>query len=91
MEKWIRLHPVDNVLIARVSIEAGEEIIVNGQCIKTIARVALGNKLASKDIHAGEQIIKYGVPVGSAFLCIPAGTLVHTHNMKSNYIPTYTR
>jgi hypothetical protein len=35
-------------------------------------------------------VIKYGVSIGSATRDIELGELVHLHNMKSDYLPTYT-
>jgi hypothetical protein len=90
MEKLILLHPTDNVLIVRKTIEAGEKIMVNGAPIVYTKEIALGHKIAARDINKGEEIIKYGVPIGSATETIPAGAHIHLHNMKSDYIQTYT-
>ena len=43
-----------------------------------------GHKHALRDIAAGENIIKYGNPIGHAICDIKAGEHVHTHNMKTN-------
>ena len=43
-----------------------------------------GHKHALRDIAAGENIIKYGNPIGHATCDIKAGEHVHTHNMKTN-------
>lgn len=86
MEKWIRLHPDDNVLIARVAIHQGEHLMIDGAVIPVLAKVELGFKLALRDIEVGESVLKYGLPIGTAFLFILAGSLVHVHNIRSNYI-----
>ena len=57
-----------------------------------------GHKYALRDIKAGENIIKYGNPIGHATVDIKAGEHVHTHNVKTNlsgnleytYNPTVT-
>jgi len=54
------------------------------------ARLTLGHKLAARAIRAGEKILKYRVPIGSATQDIAAGEHVHLHNMKSDYIQTFT-
>jgi altronate dehydratase small subunit len=90
MEKWIRLHSSDNLLIARATIQEAECIMIDGTLIKASEKVELGNKLASRSIESGEQIIKYGIPIGTAISFIAVGSLVHVHNIKSNYIPTYS-
>ena len=43
-----------------------------------------GHKYARRDIKAGENIIKYGMPIGHATADIKAGEHVHTHNVKTN-------
>ncbi len=43
-----------------------------------------GHKYALRPIAAGENIIKYGMPIGRATVAIAAGEHVHTHNVKTN-------
>lgn len=43
-----------------------------------------GHKYATRDIGCGENIIKYGQPIGHATADIKAGEHVHTHNVKTN-------
>ncbi len=43
-----------------------------------------GHKYALVDINAGENIIKYGNPIGHAICDIKRGEHVHTHNLKTN-------
>ena len=43
-----------------------------------------GHKYALVDIKEGEDIIKYGQPIGHAICDIKKGEHVHTHNIKTN-------
>jgi len=43
-----------------------------------------GHKYALTDIKEGENIIKYGQPIGHAVCDIKKGEHVHTHNIKTN-------
>lgn len=43
-----------------------------------------GHKYALRDIKAGENIIKYGNPIGHATEDIKCGEHVHSHNVKTN-------
>ncbi len=43
-----------------------------------------GHKYALRDIAAGENIIKYGNPIGHATQDIKKGDHVHSHNVKTN-------
>lgn len=46
--------------------------------------IANGHKYAICDIPRGENIIKYGEPIGHAICDIKKGEHIHTHNMKTN-------
>ncbi|MFH1673189.1 MAG: UxaA family hydrolase [Pseudomonadota bacterium] len=80
----------DNVLVLIKSVSAGSDLLLNGKTYKLNKSLGLGHKIADRDIRAGEKIYKYGVPIGSAIRDIQAGEHVHLHNMKSDYLPTYT-
>ena len=43
-----------------------------------------GHKIALNDIKKGENIIKYGYPIGHATEDIKKDDHVHTHNIKTN-------
>ena len=43
-----------------------------------------GHKYALKPIKTGENVIKYGSPIGHATCDIKVGEHVHTHNVKTN-------
>ena len=89
--KLLLLDPADNVLVAIQTLEAGDTLSLAGQRVNVPARLTLGHKLAARAIRAGEKILKYRVPIGSATRDIAVGEHVHLHNMKSDYLPTYTR
>src|SRR5688500_8047706 len=89
--KLVLLHPDDNVLVCIAPIEAGERLAVEETELSAAEAVAVGHKLARRPIAAGERILKYGAPIGSATRAITPGEWVHAHNMKSDYIPTHDR
>ena len=74
-------------------VEALEANLGPGDVIRRSATLAadlpLGHKLARRPIAAGEKIVKYGAPIGTATEAIAIGTPVHVHNVKSDYTPTY--
>lgn len=43
-----------------------------------------GHKIALRDIKKGEDVIKYGYPIGYATEDIKEGEHIHTHNVKTN-------
>lgn len=85
------LDPADNVVIACRDLESGTELVLDGLPLRLEASVPTGHKLARHDIAAGEKVLKYGAPIGSARGPITRGSYVHTHNLKSDYIPTWAR
>ena len=89
--RLLRLHPADNVLTVIRALEAGESIWVGGEAVTVTARLPLGHKIAARAIAAGEKIVKYGAPIGSATQAIAPGDHVHTHNLRSDYLPTFLR
>jgi hypothetical protein len=90
MEKVMKIHPADNVWVAKRRIDAGESIDLNGTSVATAVAIGLGHKIAATNILKGEKVIKFGIPIGSATEDIPLGGHVHLHNLKSDYLPTYT-
>lgn len=46
--------------------------------------LSTGHKYAIRDIKCGENIIKYGSPIGHALCDIKSGEHVHSHNLKTN-------
>ena len=74
----IRLHPDDNVVIARTDVGIGTKLGTSQLFCRS--QVPAGYKIASTPIAAGEPIRKYNVVVGFAATDIAPGALVHTHN-----------
>jgi len=89
--RLLRLHPADNVLTVISTLEAGEKVRVGDALVVVETRLPIGHKVAARAIAAGEKILKYGAPIGSATHDIPAGGHVHTQNVQSDYLPTFLR
>ena len=89
-QKLLRIHRADNVLIVVRSVKPGDRELIDGGDIVFTQEIAIGHKVAARDIRAGEKVYKCGVPIGSAKEKVPAGGHIHLHNLKSDYIATYT-
>ena len=76
----IRLHDQDNVVVARSDLAIGAKL--DPEALVCRSQVSAGFKLAARNIAKGEPIKKYNVVIGFASTDIPAGTLVHSHNME---------
>jgi altronate dehydratase len=82
----IVLHARDNVASSLVDLEAGEQVQADipehGALSILLAQpIPIGHKFALTDIPRGAEVIKYGVPIGSATQDIVQGEHVHTHNL----------
>ena len=89
-QKLLRIHRADNVLIVVRSVKPGDREVIDGHDVVFTQEIAIGHKVAARDIRAGEKVYKCGVPIGSAKERVPAGGHIHLHNLKSDYIATYT-
>lgn len=82
--KAIKIHPSDKVAVAINTIKSQEIFEIDGNEYVTKAEIPAGHKVALTPIKAGENIIKYGFPIGHAKEDIAVGEHVHSHNVKSN-------
>ncbi len=88
--RLLRLSPVDNVAAVTTTISAGETVLIGGLPVPIARTIPTGHKVAIAPIATGEKVVKYGAPIGSATCDIQPGEYVHTHNVRSDYLPTYT-
>ncbi len=86
----MRLSEKDNIVVAVRSLPASEKIVTDYATFVLQSKIDVGHKIALQDIAKGEKIIKWGMPIGSATVDIRAGEHVHLHNLKSDYLPTFT-
>ncbi len=81
MNSAIRLHPSDNVAVARVAVPAGAELDIDGHQVTVRDNVPAGHKVALLPIEAGAVVRRYGQVIGRASMAVEAGRHVHTHNL----------
>jgi len=79
----IQISPSDNVATALEPLSAGQVIQVESRRITVREPIAHGHKIALTAIAAGEPVVKYGSPIGTATQEIEAGSHVHVHNVAS--------
>ena len=83
MNPVIAISDQDNVATALEALEPGRVLEIAGQQVTVGAPIPRGHKIALRAIRAGEAVIKYGSPIGTATADIAPGTHVHTHNVES--------
>lgn len=75
----IRLHPQDDVVIARTEIPTGTQVA--REKVSAAATIPAGHKLAVRDLAQGEPVRRYNQIIGFATRPIKAGEHVHVHNL----------
>ena len=83
MNDLVRIAPQDSVAVALRPLKAGETVRMDSGTVTLREDIPMGHKTALRDIRKGEAVIKYGYPIGEATEEIPAGTHVHTHNLRT--------
>lgn len=80
MSKLFKINNKDNVAVALEELKKGE-IIDN---IKLLDDIPFGHKVLLNDLKSGENIIKYGNPIGHLTIDCKKGEHIHEHNLKTN-------
>src|SRR6516165_1382585 len=75
----IRIHPADDVVIARRQLLSGTRIESEGVTVAGL--IPPGHKVAVRAIRAGDAVRRYNQVIGYAKQDIAAGQHVHTHNL----------
>ncbi|MFP5392144.1 MAG: UxaA family hydrolase [Gammaproteobacteria bacterium] len=84
------MSPEDNCLIARVSLAAGDVVAIDGGPVTISQAIPLGYKVARWPLAPGDKVLRYGAVIGTVTAPVAPGAMLHTHNLVSDYIPTYT-
>ena len=78
--KYIKINPADNVAVALQDLAKGE--VVEG--VTLTMDIPRGHKIVLQGLRAGENVIKYGFPIGHVTRDAAAGTLVDHSCIKTN-------
>ena len=84
MTNILKINPADNVVVAIQPQSAGAVIEVDGKQITVLEDVPAGHKIAIQDLAEGENVIKYGFPIGHAREAKKAGSWMNENNIKTN-------
>ena len=81
---YLKINPADSVVVCLQPKKKGEIIEVDGLSIALNQDTPAGHKVLIKDVKEGEDIIKYGYPIGHARQDLKAGDWVNENNLKTN-------
>ena len=81
---YLKINPADSVVVCLQPKKKGEIIEVDNLSIVLNQDTPAGHKVLIKDVKEGENIIKYGYPIGHARKDLKAGEWVNENNLKTN-------
>ncbi|MBP5276959.1 MAG: altronate dehydratase [Prevotella sp.] len=89
-QSFIKINPADSVVVCLRPLMKDEVINVDQKDIVIAQDTPAGHKILIKDTAAGENIIKYGYPIGHAKEDLTVGQWVNENNLKTNLKGTLT-
>ncbi len=81
---YLKINPADSVVVCLTAKQKGDIIEIDGRRITINQNTPAGHKILIKDVAEGEDIIKYGYPIGHAQQALKAGDWVNENNLKTN-------
>ncbi|MBQ8520413.1 MAG: altronate dehydratase [Bacteroides sp.] len=82
--KYLKINPADNVVVAISDLKAGEVILEGDKEIVLKEDVPAGHKVTLKDFAEGENVIKYGYPIGHVRSNVEAGRWINEKQIQTN-------
>lgn len=89
MNKTLKIHPNDNVIVALADLSSGEIINHQGQSYEIISDVPSKHKFSIQHLDVGDPIFMYGVVVGKALREITIGEPITINNIKHDTQQVY--
>ena len=82
--KFLKINTADNVAVAIENLSKGEVLQIDGTEVQLQEEVPAGHKFALKPFAQGEDVIKYGYPIGHTLQPIAQGCWINERNLKTN-------
>ena len=81
---FLKINPADSVVVCLQAKKKGDVMEIDGQRVVLNQDTPAGHKVLIRDVSEGENIIKYGYPIGHARQDLKAGDWVNENNLKTN-------
>ncbi len=78
--KFIKINPADDVAVALSDLKAGEDVFG----VTLTEDVPAGHKIALRSFSEGDDVIKYGYPIGHLTCAVAAGSVIDHNCLKTN-------
>lgn len=84
MDRYIQIHPKDNVAVALADLPAGEVLHLSGRDVALREAIPVGHKIALADLKELDQVIKYGYPIGHVLRRVQSGEWINEQVLKTS-------
>lgn len=81
-DSFLKIHSLDNVVVALHDLEKGRKIIVDSVAIVLQDTVPAKHKIYIEDLEMGGEVRMYGVLIGKVTKAVASGELMSTQNIK---------
>ena len=78
--RYIKINAADNVAVALTDLKAGERVFN----LALATDVPAGHKFTLCPLSEGQDVVKYGFPIGHITISVPAGTHIDHNSIKTN-------
>ena len=86
--RFLKIHPADNVYVALTDLKAGETLTVDGgKPLTLVDDVPAKHKFTEAALQPDDEVLMYGTLVGKAVQPIRQGGVIGTHNLKHKAAP----
>ncbi|MCQ2537833.1 MAG: altronate dehydratase family protein [Lachnospiraceae bacterium] len=82
--EYIIINDKDNVAVALTDLTAGSRIESPNGTVVLKEDIMRGHKVTLCDLKEGDNVIKYGNPIGHVITDVAAGCHIHVQNIKTN-------
>ncbi len=82
MAQYIRINQADNVAVALAPLKAGTPIDIDGVVLRD--DISAGHKFALCNLAQGDNVVKYGFPIGHVTRAVDAGCHIDHNVLKTN-------
>ncbi|WP_313671880.1 UxaA family hydrolase [Sphingobacterium multivorum] len=82
IQRYLQIHPMDNVLVALQDLAAGTTIVFEGKEFTLKQAVAAKHKFTIHPMEQDTEILMYGVLVGKLNTPLAEGELITTENLR---------
>ncbi len=86
MIKALHIDPRDSVATLLDDVPAGGAVEVDGRTIESRTAIARGHKIAVAPLAPGDDVVKFGFPIGRATRPIAVGDVVHSDNLATGLV-----